>query len=72
MGLVLINSVLSNMVLYMISFFQLPKGVLKKIDYFVQDSFDKGIVRKRNIDWHGGTWFADLKIKMDLASMIYR
>ena len=30
--LVLINSVLINMVLYMISFFQLPKGVLKKID----------------------------------------
>jgi hypothetical protein len=27
--LVLINSVLTNMVLYMISFFQLPKGVLK-------------------------------------------
>ena len=32
--LVLINSVLSNMVLYMISFFQLSKGVLKKLDYF--------------------------------------
>jgi hypothetical protein len=27
--LVLINSVLSNMVLYMISFIQLPRGVLK-------------------------------------------
>ena len=32
--LVLINSVLTNMVLYMISFFQLPKGVLKRLDYF--------------------------------------
>ena len=32
--LVLINSVLSNMVLYMISFFQLPKGVLQRLDYF--------------------------------------
>ena len=32
--LVLINSVLTNMVLYMISFFQLPKGVLHKLDYF--------------------------------------
>jgi hypothetical protein len=32
--LVLINSVLSNMVLYMISFFQLRKGVLKRLDYF--------------------------------------
>ena len=32
--LVLINSVLSNMVLYMISFFQLPKGVLHRFYYF--------------------------------------
>src|SRR4051812_25882819 len=31
--LILINSVLGNMVLYMISFFQLPKGVLHKLDY---------------------------------------
>ena len=32
--LVLIKSVLSDMVLYMISFFQLPKVVLRKLDYF--------------------------------------
>ena len=32
--LVLINLVLTNMVLYMISFFQLPKRVLKRLDYF--------------------------------------
>ena len=32
--LVLINSVLSNMVLYMIFFFRLPKGVLKRLHYF--------------------------------------
>jgi hypothetical protein len=32
--LVLINSVLSNMVLHMISFFLLPKGVLHKLDYY--------------------------------------
>jgi hypothetical protein len=31
--LVLINSVLTNMVLYMISFFQIPKGVLHRLDY---------------------------------------
>jgi hypothetical protein len=31
--LVLINSVLSNMVLYMLSFFLLPKGVLKRLDF---------------------------------------
>ena len=32
--LVLINSVLTNMVVYMISFFQLSKGVLHRLDYF--------------------------------------
>ena len=32
--LVLINLVLTNMVLYMISFFQIPKGVLHRLDYF--------------------------------------
>jgi hypothetical protein len=32
--LVLINSVLTNMVLYMISFFLLPKEVLHKLDYY--------------------------------------
>ena len=32
--LVLINSVLTNMVLYMLSFFLVPKGVLKCLDYY--------------------------------------
>jgi hypothetical protein len=29
----------------------------------VIDSFGKGIVRKRNIDWLNGVWFALLKIE---------
>jgi hypothetical protein len=32
--LVLINSVLSSLPMFMFSFFKLPKGVLKKLDYF--------------------------------------
>jgi hypothetical protein len=32
--LVLINLVFTNMVLYMISFFLLPKGILHKLDYY--------------------------------------
>jgi hypothetical protein len=31
---VLINSVLSIMILFMVSFFEVPKGVLEKIDYY--------------------------------------
>jgi hypothetical protein len=32
--LVLINSVLSSLPLYMLSFFRIPKGVLEKLDYY--------------------------------------
>jgi hypothetical protein len=32
--LVLINSVMSRIVLYMLSFFLLPKGVLNRLDFF--------------------------------------
>jgi hypothetical protein len=32
--LVLINSVLSSLPMYMMSFFRIPKGVLKKLDYY--------------------------------------
>src|SRR3954466_4021209 len=45
--LVLINSVLTNMVLYMISFFQLPKGVLHRLDYFRSRFFWQGDNEKK-------------------------
>jgi hypothetical protein len=32
--LVLINSVLSSLPMFMLSFFEIPKGVLKKLDYY--------------------------------------
>jgi hypothetical protein len=32
--LVLINSVLSNLAIFMLSFFEIPKGILKKLDYY--------------------------------------
>ena len=32
--LVLINSVLSSLPIFMMSFFEIPRGVLKKLDYF--------------------------------------
>jgi hypothetical protein len=43
--LVLINSVLTNMVLHMISFFLLPKGVLHKLDYYRSGFFWQGEIR---------------------------
>ena len=72
--LVLINSVLSNMVLYMISFFQLPKGVLKRLDYFRSRFFWQGDSEERKYrpaKWsvvcspkdHGGLGIHDLEVK---------
>jgi hypothetical protein len=32
--LVLINSILMSLVMFMLSFFEVPRGVLEKIDYY--------------------------------------
>jgi len=45
--LTLINSVLSNLSMYMISFFAIPKEVLKKLDYFRSRFFWQGDGHKR-------------------------
>jgi hypothetical protein len=45
--LVLINLVLSNMVLHMIFFFWLPKGVLHKLDYYRSRFFWQGDNEKK-------------------------
>jgi hypothetical protein len=72
--LVLINSVLSNMVLYMISFFLLPKGVLQKLDYYRSRFFWQGDSEKKKyrlVKWsvvckpkdQGGLGIHDLQVK---------
>jgi hypothetical protein len=40
--LVLLNSVLTSLVMFMLSFFEVPKGVLGKIDYFRSQFFWQG------------------------------
>jgi ribosomal protein L21E len=45
--LVLINSVLSRLPMFMLSFFKIPKGVLKKIDYFRSRFFWQQYNQKR-------------------------
>ena len=47
--LILINSILTNMILYNISFFQLPKEVLKRLDYFRSRLFWQGNEEKKKI-----------------------
>jgi hypothetical protein len=72
--LVLINSVLTNMVLYMVSFFQVPKGVLQRLDYFRSRFFWQGDSEKKKYrltKWtvvcrpkdQGGLGVHDLEVK---------
>jgi hypothetical protein len=35
-------------------------------------SFDKGIVKKRNIDWSNGVWFVHPKIKEGWEFMTFK
>jgi hypothetical protein len=46
--LVLINSVLSSLALFMLSFYEIPKGVLHKLDYYRSWFSGKEIIIKRN------------------------
>jgi hypothetical protein len=48
--LVLINSVLSSLTMFMMSFFEIPKGILKKLASIGLHSFGKGITIRRNTD----------------------
>jgi hypothetical protein len=45
--LVLINSVLSSLTMFKLSFFEVPRGVLERIDYFHSRSFWQGEDHKR-------------------------
>ena len=55
--LVLINSVLSNLSMFMLSFFEVPRGVLKRLDYYRSRFFwqsDGHKKKYRLTKWGGG------------------
>jgi hypothetical protein len=60
--LVLINSVLTSLAMFMVSFFEIPRGVLQKLDYY--RSCFSGSVRstKRNIVLLSGVFSVLAKI----------
>jgi hypothetical protein len=83
--LVLINSVLSSLALFMMSFFELPKGILHKLDYFRSRFFWQGDDHKKKYrlaQWHiicrpkeqGGLGILDLDIqnKCLLSKWLYK
>ena len=47
--------------MFMISFFEISKGVLQKIDYYRSCSFGKEIITRKNIDLLDGILFANPK-----------
>jgi hypothetical protein len=48
--LVLINLVLSNLSIFMLSFFEVPREVLKKLDYYRSRFFWQSDEHKKSID----------------------
>jgi hypothetical protein len=48
--LVLINSVLTSLPMFMLSFLEIPKGVLRRLDFYRSRFFWKGDGEKGNID----------------------
>jgi hypothetical protein len=48
--LVLVNSVLTSLPIFMLSFFEIPKGVWKRLDYFRSRFFGKVTDTRRDID----------------------
>jgi len=60
--LTLINSVLSSLPMYMMSFFAIPKEVLKKLDYFRSSFFFCKVTTKEgSIALPNGVYFVNLK-----------
>jgi hypothetical protein len=70
--LILINSVLTNMVLYMILFLPLAKRCFTQDGLpIVLDSFGKETARKISNDWLNGVWFVDPRISASLGCMAF-
>ena len=61
--LVLLNPVLSGLPMFMMSVFEIPKEVLKKLDQYTSRFFGKGTKIRKNIDLINGTSFANPKTK---------
>jgi hypothetical protein len=62
--LVLINSVLTSLPMFMLSFFEIPKGVRKFLDFFHSRFFGKVTVIRRSIGSQDGILFVDPRTKV--------
>ena len=70
--LVLIKSVLSSLAMFMMSFFEVPKGILKKLDFYRSAFSGKVTTTRKSIDYWNGKFFVYQKIKEVLVSWILK
>jgi hypothetical protein len=54
----------------LLSFFEIPKGVSKILDFYISRFFGKANNLKTNIDLQNGTLFVDRKIKGDWSCLL--
>lgn len=55
--LVLINSVLSSLAMFIVSFFEVPKCIIEKLDYYMSRFFGN-VKNIRSIGWLSGAFYA--------------
>ena len=61
--LILVNSVLTSLPMFMLSFLQIPKGVRKRLDVFRSRFFGKVMNKRENTDLLNGTSYVNLRIR---------
>jgi hypothetical protein len=66
--LVLINSVLSNLAMFMLSFYEVPKEVLHKLNFYRSRFFWQGDDHKRSTCWQNGKLFVGRRTKVGWES----
>jgi hypothetical protein len=66
-NLVLINSVLTSLVMFKLSFFEVTRGILENIDYYRSRFYWQSDRHKKNIDRRDGISFANLISRAALA-----
>jgi hypothetical protein len=66
--LVLLNSVLSSLLMFMMSFFEIPKGVLKNLDHFRSRFFRQGSTKNTSTGLLDGTSCVVPRIRVVLGS----
>jgi hypothetical protein len=62
--LVLINLVLTSLPMFLLSFFEIPKGVRKRMDFYRSRFFGKAQIIRRSIDLLSGTLYAGRRTKV--------